>query len=257
MTEKEFYLRYIVARYAGFYNIFWELGNEMGRSPNNGGNFTAAANNNYIPWIKKYDPYNLPITLSEGLWRTTNVEIGGFHQNQTINSGESRPIIHTELVAGDAPNAMWKTSTYADPSNRHYYRKTFWKSMAEGGSGSIEGSSLSSASYFATMTEFLNNTAIRNVMEDHGRLSSFLSTTINELYNLPPLESASIGSANTTYKVCGKMGEEYIVYFYGANSSITLSLSLPQGNYTIIWYSPSTGLNSTQNVSNNSSITSP
>jgi len=257
MAEKEFYLRYIISRYAGFYNIFWELGNEMGRSPNNGGKFTAAANNDYIPWIKKYDPYNLPITLSEGLWRTTNIEIGGFHQNQAIDLNESSPIIHTELVGGGAPSAMWETSTYADPDNRHYYRKTIWKSMVEGGSGSIEGSSLSSAGYFSTMTEFLNNVAIRNVMEDHGRLSLFLLLTESQLNSFFPKGASGLGSSNTAYKYRSNNNLEYLAYFYGADSPVTLSLTLPQGSYTIVWYSPSTGLTSTQTVSNNSSITSP
>jgi len=256
MEEKEFYLRYIVARYAGFYNIFWELGNEMGHS-NDGGKFTAAANNYYIPWIKQYDPYNLPMTLSEGLWRNTDVEIGGFHQNQAINLDESFPIIHTELVSGGAPSAMWKTSTYADPNNRHYYREAFWKSIAEGGSGSIEGSSLSSASYFATMTEFLNNAAIKNVMEDHGRLAVFLLLLDSELNSFSPKGTSGLGTSNTSYKYRRNNNSEYLAYFYGAGSAMTLSLTLPPGNYTITWYSPSTGLTSTQTVSNNSAVTSP
>jgi len=257
-AAKEFYLRYLVARYAGYYNVLWELGNEMERSPNSGSAFTAAANEYYIPWLRQYDPYDLPITLSENIWTSASVDIGGFHQAQTIKQNETRPVIHTEFVSGGASGFMYLTSTYRNPADRIHYRRGFWKGMIEGGSGAIECSNpFESSNAFNSVVDYLSDANVQNVMADHGRLGAFLLLPDSQLNSFLPKGTSGLGTSNTAYKYRRNNNSEYLAYFYGAGSAMMLSLTLPPGNYAITWYSPSTGLSSTQNVSNNSSVTSP
>ena len=261
MAEKEFYLRYMAARFSGYYNIIWEIGNEMERYPNNGSNFTTLANTYYLPWLRGYDPYDIPITISEGIYKDINVDIGGLHQGENIGINESLPIIHTELVSiSGATGTLWGGKACRNSNNRKYYRRTIWKGMVQGGSGSIECSlPFSGPDPFTSMDSFLANANVRNVMEDHGRFSVFLSSLINEVYELIPLVSSNFGTANVQYAVRGKAGEEYIAYFYGdVGTGVELSVNLPAGNYTMQWMSPASGQYSTpEALVNNGSISSP
>lgn len=257
-TAKKFFIRYIAARFAGYYNVMWELGNEVEVSPNSGSAFASAANKYYVPWIRQYDPYDLPITASENTWKSINLDIGGLHQNQTISLSAGKPIIHTELVRGGAPEVMWKTTTYRNPAYRHYYRRAMWKGMAEGGSGTIEGSIMFYNNVFNnSLTSWLNDGNIKKVMEDHGRLGKFMDAVPEEVFNMSPL--GSIGNSSNSYKSRGKAGSVYMAYFYNLKSapaSITLNVSL--GSYRARWFSPSTGqYSSAATVNDGDKITSP
>ena len=81
---KQNYLRYIISRFASFANVYWELGNEMEHSPNCGSCFVKLANEKYLPWIRQFDPYQLPIGLSEDIWRQTSADIGFLHQTHRL-----------------------------------------------------------------------------------------------------------------------------------------------------------------------------
>ena len=97
----------------------------------------------------------------------------------------------------------------------------------------------------------------KNVMEDHGRLGTFLEGLNTPLLDMGPI--ASIGQSNLTYRARGKTSSEYAVYFYGGFSNdASLTLSLGAGQYTVHWYSPSTG-NDSQNskVLSGTVVTSP
>jgi len=160
---KKNYIKTVVSRFAGFSNTYWELGNEMEHSPNSGKNFVKQANSKYIPWIRQYDPYNLPIGLSEGCWRKTDVDIGFIHQPNALSVFFSyswkqpvkfvkqftkrylkigihwdRPVIMNELVRSGITGPMWKDSTIRDGANRIAYRRTFWLMFTTGGCGSSE-----------------------------------------------------------------------------------------------------------------------
>lgn len=258
-AAKELYLRYLIARYAGYYNVMWELGNEMEHSPNSGGAFASAANRFYIPWIHQYDPYDLPMTLSEGVWSQTNVDIAGFHQAQSI-SITSHPVVHTEIVNGGASDSMARASAYRNPSDRIHYRRVFWKGMSEGGSGSIEASNIFAGTVgFDSMTALLADQNVRNVMEDHGRLAEFVSALSNELNDMAPMGSSGIGTATLAYKSRGKSGSEYLAYFYaGVGAGVSVTLDLPSGEYVAQWFSPSSGAYSQPTlVSNGAQLLSP
>ena len=260
MAQKEFYIRYLAARFAGYYNTLWELGNEVGHS-NSGNDFRDLANGYYIPWLRQYDPYDIPITLSENEFRQIDVEIGGFHQAQTIGLNETMPIIHTELVrVSGATGVLWKGISCRNTANRRYYRRTSWKGFIEGGSGSIECSlPFSGESPFLSMDDFLAHPDIRNVMDDHGRLGTAIDSFNNDITDLIPAPTAELGTSSVTFKLRRKADEEYVAYFWGGvGSGASISLNIPAGNYLAQWNSPATGLiSSAQTVNNGDTIISP
>jgi len=261
MEEKEFYLRYLSARFSGYYNIMWELGNEMEHSPNSGSDFSNLANQYYIPWLRQYDPYDLPITLSEGVYKNTNIDIGGLHQGESINIDETMPLIHTELVRIKGANTvLWSGKACRDPDNRKFYRKTIWKGFFQGGSGAIECSlPFSGKKAFTTMTKFLANPEIINVMDDHGKLATFISSLKNDLTQLHPIQSDVLGTSSALFSARAKETDEYIAYFYGGlGKGVSITLNITSDNYLAQWISPTSGQYSApQNVTGKKLISSP
>ena len=169
LPETEFYLRYFIARWAGYANVMWELGNECDHAPNSGSEFVRLTNDYYLPWIHKYDPYRLPIGLSEGIWQQANVDIGFLHQtNQLPRPEYEKPVIMNELVSGGfTPEALAYDGLIRDPSQRLSYRRTFWRMFTYGGAGCGEATWLDLK---APVDE-----AVLDVMRDHQRLGETLS----------------------------------------------------------------------------------
>jgi hypothetical protein len=251
-TAKEFYLRYIVARLAGFANVYWELGNEMEHSPNSGSSFASQANAKYIPWIKQYDPYDLPIGLSEGVWTSTNVDIGFLHQTGSLTPASpsgGRPTIMNELVSGAAcGQSLWQNDAIRNSGCRLSYRRTFWRMFTYGGCGSSEATHL--------QLDVPLSSAVLNVMGDQMRCRKFIEdipVNINEMDRNPSLIVNGPGSKSCRAKV----GVAYACYFLGSSSGGTVTLNLPQGGYVVKWYNPSTGQYvSTANLSSQGGNTS-
>ena len=238
---KKNYIKTIVSRFAGFSNVYWELGNEMEHSPNSGTDFVEQANSKYISWIRQYDPYVLPIGLSEGCWRTADVDIGFLHQPNTLFTSPSedtwdRPIIMNELVFGGITGPLWKDSTIRHDDNRVVYRKTFWLMFTLGGSGSSNATSLD----FNTPL----NQAAKNVMNDQMYLRYFIESLPVNINAMIP-DSSFVISGPGTYKTRCKTGITYVSYFYlSANEAVqkgSVKVNLPKGNYRIEWFDPRHG----------------
>ena len=234
---KKNYIKTIIARFASFPNVYWELGNEMEHSPNSGPGFVNQANSKYIPWIRQYDPYDLPIGLSEGVWHDANVDIGFLHQTGSLPSTSwNQPTIMNELVSGGISGDLWEDSTIRNSVNRLAYRRTFWRMFTHGGSGSSE----------ATWYEFTvpPNQAVRDVMADQQRLRNFievLPVNINEM----DTDSSFVTSGPGSYRTRSKHGVAYVTYFLlnpgQFGSAGTARVTLPEGSYDLIWYDPKDG----------------
>jgi hypothetical protein len=255
------YIKTIISRFASYYNVYWELGNEMEHHPNSGEEFIEQANSRYIPWIRENDPYNLPIGLSEGIWQKCDVDIGFIHQTTALPIKGSigikekvkrmiksvlrkddgvisvkKPVIMNELVAGGITGKLWKDSTIRDSANRLAYRRTFWMMFATGGSGTSE----------ATWLDFKTplNKAVLDVMADQQCLRKFietLSVNINEMEN----DSTFVVSGPGRFETRSKKGVMYVSYFLvGPKETIpggTVEINLPKGQYEILWYDPKSG----------------
>ena len=236
---KENYIRTVIARFAGFYNVYWELGNEMGHKPNSGKEFVKRANAKYVPWMRKYDPYGLVIGLSEEIWRSTEVDVGFLHQTNERGlprESDKRPTIMNELVRGGIKEVLWKGSTIRDSINRLAYRRTFWRVFTYGGCGSSEATCLK-------LDKPLNQ-AVLDVMMDQKYLRDFLTALpvhINEMDTDKGFVLAGPGQASTRRKT----GSAYVTYFLlDPDQSVPageVELSLPAGKYRIAWHDPKTG----------------
>ncbi len=237
---KENYLRTLIARYSGFYNVYWELGNELEHKPNKGTDLATQANEKYIPWIRKHDPYDLPVCLSEEVWRKADVDIGLIHQTNRFPdfiTDRNRPNMINELVRGGIRDVLWKDTVMRDPSERFAYRRTFWRYFTYGGCGSTEATWLN-------ITEPLNE-AVLNVMGDQMRLRNFLEILPPDI-NKMDTDTSFIEEGPGSFRTRRKTGECYVTYFLvEPNTTVdegTLRVDLPQGDYEYRWYDPKTGI---------------
>ena len=166
------YLRTLVARFAAFPNIMWELGNEMEHRPNCGDCFAFYADEYYLPWIRSHDPYNHLVGLSETVWLKTNVDVGFLHQTRERNfivmPDDTRPMVMNEPVFSDDTPPLWQDEVIRNPENRLAFRRTFWRNFATGTTGSFEATWLNIGEP--------PNEAVLAVMDDHSRLAEFVKS---------------------------------------------------------------------------------
>ncbi len=233
------YVRYLIARFSGYYNVYWELGNEMEHS-NDGDAFAALADADYIPWIHEFDPYGLSIGLSENIWRKTRVDIGFLHQTDEIpgfRAPNDRPFLMNELVRGCKVGSLWRDDVIRNPAARLCYRSTFWHVFTYGGSGSSEATWLS-------LEEPLNR-PVRDVMADHKRLRDFLDTLPVHL-NDTETDPEFVVSGPGHHRTRSKAAEAYVTYFLGRAATGVVTVDLPAGHFEARWYDPSRGHFETQ-----------
>lgn len=166
------YLQTLMARFAAFPNIMWELGNEMEHSPNCGDCFAYYADEYYLPWIRSLDPYNHLVGLSESVWLKTDVDVGFLHQTRERNfivmPNDPRPMVMNEPVFSDDTPPLWRDDVIRNPENRLAFRRTFWRNFATGTTGSFEATWLN-------IGEPLNE-AVLTVMDDHSRMAKFVQS---------------------------------------------------------------------------------
>jgi len=251
---KENYIKNLVSRFASYPNVYWELGNEMEHRPNNGNAFVELANQKYLPWIRKYDPYNLPIGLSEKIWEKANVDIGFLHQtDESPDSNILKPVIMNELVSyklqptlfqkikrkifgNQWHQGLWHDSAINNSELRFAYRKSFWSVFTKGGTGSSEATWLNIDKPFST--------ALINVMRDH----MFLRETIDKYtYYINKTSFLTNFIRNSTIKnfTRGVTNKLYFTYFEGGNKVEVhenyIGLNLSSGKYKVTWLNPKTG----------------
>jgi len=263
LAEKRNYLRTAVARFAGFFNVYWELGNEMEHSPNCGACFVALANRYYLPWLREADPYDLPIGLSEGIWLDADVDVGFLHQaNRLPDPTWQKPTIMNELVRGGTPPSLghlwskglgefatgirnyrapapglWADATIRDPWYRYDYRRTFWQVLTSGGSGASEATWLSLSS---PLTD-----AVVAVMTDHAQLAAFLARVRQDLPRLTPApDGFELDGVPGDVTMLGSPDGPFIAYVAAGHSADLPAgearLRLPNGTYRVQWLNPRT-----------------
>lgn len=265
VTATELFLRYTIARYAGYYNTMWELGNEMDHSGACESCFRNAANNTYVPFMRSKDPYDLMITVSEdGISDDiTGIDIDGHHQNESFPfSSRSRPGILTEIVNNVSGVPKWRTDSCQDEGKNENYRADQWEFFMDGGSGAIECSIMFNPSGTVdSLQEFINDRGILDKMEQHGHLHTFIQGLPLEVHEIEPLSDSVISSSEIgTYGVRGDAGVLYTAFFNGNTGSNgnTITLNLQSGNYIARWFSPEQGIYSSDiPVVDDSTITSP
>lgn len=236
----ENYIRTIVARFASYPNIFWELGNEMGHAPNCGQCFAKLAYDYYVPLLRHFDPYDLPISLSsKDVWQSSGVDIALGHQtNKSFLKliPQHKPFILNELVRSDDSDVLWKDKAIRDERNRLAYRRTFWRVLMYGGSGASE------ATWLSIKTP-LNN-AVKDVMHDHMMLIDFLRYENLNPYHIK--NTSTIAVKNVENIAISSSDHQFYIYLLenktGESLPEKLDLLLPAGTFTIKWYITTQGV---------------
>jgi hypothetical protein len=237
MEAKENYLRTIVARFSGFYNAYWELGNEIIstiRKPGDPLAFRDLSNKYYLPWIRQYDPYRLPIGCSyvnrKEIVRTFEVDLNFPHTDGEvlIFAPFRKPMIQNEPCNDDSDALDRKIR---DPKNTSAYRRTFWHTFAAGGNGAYQASWLD-------ITVPLSEPVLE-VMRFQRSFREFveaLPVCINEMI---PLDGFVVGPSATAALTRAKPGTCYITYWPPAEvPEGELAFRLPVGDYRVQWYDP-------------------
>ena len=232
------YIRTVVARFSGFANVYWELGNEMEHRPNCGPCFAAAAREFYLPWIRASDPYDLPIGLSEGIWQDVPVDIGFLHQtNELPEPAWTKPVIMNELVRGGVAKRLWRDDAMRAAEERIAFRRTFWSMFTYGGAGSSQATWLD--------LEKPMNGPVLDVMRDQQVLRDFLESlpvNINQMLT----ETRTVVRGPGRYSTRSKAGEAYVTYFLldpgQSVRSGDVTLQIPRGEFELSWIDPKNGM---------------
>ncbi|MBD3374193.1 DUF5060 domain-containing protein [candidate division KSB1 bacterium] len=232
--ETEFYLRYIVARYAAFANIHWELWNEAERLDVS----ALEATRQYVSFIKSVDPYDLIISASEmytGHYPldVTNPHAGakcypddwGYTHRMTLQDpygyANNKPLLWNELkpYPGD----------YGEQERDDWFKACFWGNLTAGCAGTGELGWADIRSVPNQITEY------------HAALAKFLST-VTDINKLEPNDN-SLKANNGTAWYCDAQSNEGIAYLFTkrSKSKIEFKVDLKAGEYRYGFYDPKTG----------------
>ncbi len=229
----EFYLKYVISRYAAYPNIHWELFNEAERLDVS----ALAATEAYLPIIRKYDPYDLLVGSSE-------MYTGSYPGDMTFPHGSyKRTVEHWEYTHKrtlDNPNGYYNNrpliwneinpypgSTLEEKQD--WFRASIWGNFIAGSAGTSEECWLDIREVPDKVTEY------------HSYFSKFLRT----LYQLNGLYPADYHIKTTTGTgwLCENDRKEYVAYIYTQEpqSRHTVKLWIRKGVYYTQFYDPKTG----------------
>lgn len=256
---KENYIRNVVARFAGYANVYWELVNRIDEPGEDLGNAFVDEAPNYIRSIRSYDPYHLAIGASDvARAREIHADIEFPREApEAPDPGYAR--IWNELVDVFSASNGCSTDLHAhedaairDPTNRSCYRAAFWTAFVEGSFGSSEASWLD-------LNHGPVDDAVRDVMLDHRRLRTTidnLSVPVDELWFNPGFEDPRQATEavdcppDSDEEECpvvtpsghvgtrSSHGRVYVSYFRGQHGPGTIWVQLPQGTYRYHWLDP-------------------
>jgi len=235
--EKQNYIRYVVARLAGYWNVYFELVDRIDHAGSEvGDRFVAQAQESYLPWLIEYDPYDLAIGASEvpkaRLMREIDIEFP--RDPEGLPAPDSRrSIVLNEMVGGCLKDGEETPAdadtTVRDPDLRHCYRSALWRAFVSGASGA-------NAASWLDLSRPIDESVLA-VMRDHRRLKSItlgLGTSLDQLVNDPGFVVANEQHQGTR----AKLGELYVAYFSSEREGESIRVRLPPGRYGYRWLDP-------------------
>ncbi len=238
-AEKENYIRYLVARFSGYDNVYWELGNRVRQPGFDADGFVAEANAHYVPWLRKYDPYDTVIELSdvEQARAVSGIDVEVPRSNTDVAGPPDavRPRIVNELVhychADGTGTRAYLDSTIRDGKYRYCYRKASWIALTGGAFGSPAASWLD-------LTR-PSNAAVYDVLSDIGHMKHIIDTLPVRYDALVP-EGSYLVQAEGHRGTRARDGQLYVSYFEGPLPEGTIYVNLPGASYTARWLDPTT-----------------
>jgi len=256
--EKENYIRNIVARFSAYYNVYWELGNEIlidigdDLKPGDAEVFVEQANTKYIPWIRKYDVYDVPIgcsfiafenrpedyataQINVDLVQSMEVDLLFVHWEDELNAWKhlNKPMILNEPCQMNNRGNHWQDKIMRNSTYASDYRDYFWMVFVNGGTGCYH------ASWFTKSVP--PNDAALKVIDFQQYLRSFMEA-LPVPYNEMTLTDQFIDSGPKGHGTRALEGKCYVTYLKdGPQEAGKVKVKLPVGKYTAKWFNPTTG----------------
>ncbi len=250
--ESEFYIRYVIARYAAYPNTIWELWNEAERQKAP----ALAASTLYAAYFRAYDPYQIPISASEIHAGGYPIQVTSMHAGFKCGPSEwnwthaithdpalykkyipyanlaysnNRPLLWNECYPNDGIDTDGSQYDTNYPAH-DWFRATFWGNLTAGCIGTSEFC-------WARIDQVPNA-----VTDYHSYFAEFLSH-IKDVNALDPADAELETSAGTA-TMCRNPGKEYVIYHFtqARGSHSRFQIKLPAGFYYFQYFDPKTGL---------------
>lgn len=240
LEDKENYVRYAVARFSGYANVYWELANRARHPGFDDRRFVELANEHYGPWLAKYDPYKTAVALSDAdharAVEEVTVEVPRTDTHLPAPADARKARVVNELVHDCGPLGTgaraYLNATIRDPQYRTCYRSAGWIAFTSGSFGTAAASWLDLTEPFTP--------AVDDVFGDLAWLKAFvtgLPVPFDRLMPDPLFVVAGKGHVGTR----SRPGQLYVSYFSGPSGPDQVELQLTMGRHTARWFDPATG----------------
>jgi len=240
--KKQNYIRTLVARFAGFWNVYWELVSDVDRAGPEAAEQFVAQSDQYLAWLDEYDPYDRAIGASESQTQSMKAAVAFPRTQERLADGDSLPaLLWNEMVGdcsalGEAPKPGNDDATMRNPAFRYCYRSAIWRAFVSGAFGA------STASWLDLNPTSANVLPVIHVMRDQQRLQSIVLTDLLNALHIPLSElvpdPAFVDDAPYVVGTRAKPGQVYVSYFNGGGEAASISVRLPAGNYSYRWLNP-------------------
>lgn len=238
--EKENYVRYALARFSGYANVYWELANRARHPGFEDRVFVEQANTRYSAWLERYDPYGVAIAASDidqaRAIDQVDIEVPRFNTHLPSPPDSRKARVVNELVHDCGPVATgaraYLNATIRDPGYRLCYRSASWIAFTSGAYGSAAASWLDLSKPLTAPVEA--------VLADLGRLRRFIDELPVPAHRMLPDEQhvvLSTGHLGTR----SLPGHLYVSYFRGPEPPGEITVEIAAGRYDARWIDPATG----------------
>jgi hypothetical protein len=239
--ETQFYLEYIVNRYAAFSNVTWEMFNEAEKLDVSANTPTDV----YRDFIRSIDPYDVLIGSSEmyTCWYGQNAAYAhmkfkcwpddwDFMYWAVNNDRRYKPFYFQH----DLPYVWneigpWESSDYSEEQRQDWFRAQFWSALTLGSAGISED----------------HWTDIRTVPDRITDYHEYFIRFVDYLVDVNSLQTNDEWISNisfgSTVRKCQNDWNEMVLYIYSQQNSsqTTFDLFLKAGRYSYQFYNPKTG----------------
>lgn len=238
--EKQNYVRYALARFSGYSNVYWELANRIRHPGFDERTFLDQASTAYTAWLEAYDPYDVAVAASDveqaraipGV--TVEVPRTNTHLPAPPDTRMARVV--NELVHDCGPLGTgaraYLDSTIRTSDYRNCYRTANWVAFVSGSYGSA-------AAGWLDLSRPLNGSA-QAVLADLGRMKRFIDDLPVRHDRLQP-DARHILVGNGHLGTRSRPGHLYVSYFRGPVGAGEVRMELTEGRYVARWIDPATG----------------
>lgn len=236
-AEKENYIRYAIARFGGYSNVYWELANRIRHPGFDERTFLDEASAHYTRWLGEHDPYGVAVAASDVDQARTisgvTVEVPRTNTHLPAPPDTRMARVVNELVHDCGPVGTgaraYLDATIRTPAYRACYRSANWLAFVSGAYGS-------SAASWLDLSRPLNATA-HAVLQDLGRMRRLIEELpVGHHYLVPDGRHVVMGNGHLGTR--SRSGHLYVSYFRGPAPTGHVTVELTEGRYVAQWIDP-------------------